>query len=113
MVPISQQLNPSPDEHEWLTRRHREQLEQLKTTNAALHELAWEIEEVEQRLRELFAQREGPTDILAEREINELQRRQAELEDEMLHQMLRADELAAQVAHVQRELHQRYPPEHN
>ncbi len=80
-----------------LDQRHRAQLSELKNANALLHDLAWEIEEVEQRLQSLISQREGPTDIFLEREINTLQRRHAALEDQMIHQMLHADALAAEV----------------
>lgn len=100
-------------DHEGLTQQHREQLHQLKSANATLHELAWEIEEVEQRLQALLGQQEGPIDILTEREIKELKRQHAELEDRMLDQMLRTDELAAQVARVQQEMKQRAQPENN
>ncbi len=79
--------------------RQQAQWDELKNIHALLHELAWEIEEVQQRLETLLAQREGPTDILVEREINELHRRHALLEDQMLHQMVRADELASQIEH--------------
>lgn len=113
MSKSSTNLPSASDEYEGLSRQHREQLDQLKNTNAVLHEIAWDIEEIEQRLYALLAQREGPIDILAEREINELQRQQADLEDQMLHEMLRADELAAQVAHVQQEIRQRSPSERN
>lgn len=84
-------------EREKLAQRQRAQWNELKNTYALLHELAWEIEEVQQRLETLLAQREGPTDILVEREINELYRRHSLLEDQMLHQMLRADELSSQI----------------
>ncbi len=77
--------------------RQRAQWDELRSTYALLHELAWEIEEIQQRLDTLLLQREGPTDILVEREINELYRRRALLEDQMLHQMLRADELSSQI----------------
>ncbi len=86
-----------PDEHERLSRWHREQLHQLKNANASIHDLAWELEEVEQRLQALVMQREGPIDILLERELQDLLRRKAELEDSMIHQMLRTDELVAQL----------------
>lgn len=96
-----------PDESEPLDRLQRAQLDELKSANAMLHELAWEIEEVEQRLQVLVAQREGPTDIFLEREINELKRRHVALEDQLIHQMLRADELAAKVETVQQQMGQR------
>lgn len=69
----------------------------LRSANAALHDLSWELEDLEQQLRALREQSEGPTDILLEREIRELERRRDDLEDQLLHQMLEADELAAQV----------------
>lgn len=76
------------------------QWDELKGIHALIHELSWEIEEVQQRLATLLAQREGPPDILVEREITELYRRRAHLEDQLLHQMVRADELSRQLEHA-------------
>ena len=78
--------------------RQRAAIGQLKGMRAALSDLSWELEELEQRLHDLEAQREGPSDPLAEREIASLLGKRASLEERALAQMLNVDELAAAVA---------------
>ena len=81
--------------------RHLQQhtaISRLKDIRGALSDLAWEIEELEQRLRDLQAQREGPDDPLAEREMASIRGRRAALEEQLLMQMLQVDELAASIA---------------
>jgi chromosome segregation ATPase len=73
-------------------------ISRLKSRRGALSDLAWELEELEQRLRDLQAQREGPHDPLAEREIASIRGRRAALEEQLLAQMLQVDELAANIA---------------
>jgi predicted RNase H-like nuclease (RuvC/YqgF family) len=73
-------------------------ISRLKDMRGALSDMAWEIEELEQRLRDLQAQREGPDDPLAEREIANIRRRRSALEEQLLTQMLQVDELAANIA---------------
>src|SRR6266498_3639024 len=78
--------------------RHLQQhaaISRLKDIRGALSDLAWEIEELEQRLRDLQAQREGPDDPLAEREMASIRGRRAALEERLLAHMLQVDELAA------------------
>jgi chromosome segregation ATPase len=70
----------------------------LKDMRGALSDLAWEIEELEQRLGDLQAQREGPDDPLVEREMVSIRGRRAALEEQLLTQMLQIDELAANIA---------------
>jgi len=77
---------------------------QLKGMRGALSDLAWELEELEQRLRDLQAQREGASDPLVEREIASIQRQRAALEERLLTQMLQVDELAASVAAEEQKL---------
>jgi cell division protein FtsB len=76
----------------------------LKSMRGALSDLAWELEELEQRLRDLQAQREGPSDPLAEREIASIRGRRAVLEEQLLTQMLLVDELAATIAAEEQQL---------
>lgn len=82
--------------------RQRAAIGQLKGMRAALSDLSWELEEVEQRLRDLQAQREGPSDPLAEREIASLLGKRAGLEERILAQMLSVDELAGAVSAEER-----------
>jgi hypothetical protein len=78
--------------------QQRAAIGRLKGMRGAQSDLAWELEELEQRLRDLQAQREGPNDPLAEREIVSLRGRRAALEEQLLTQMLEIDELAANIA---------------
>src|SRR5262245_52534066 len=78
--------------------QQRAAIGRLKGMRGAQSDLAWELEELEQRLRDLQAQREGPNDPLAEREIASIRRRRAALEEQLLMQMLEIDELAAKIA---------------
>ncbi|NJK79234.1 MAG: hypothetical protein HC876_01670 [Chloroflexaceae bacterium] len=80
-----------------LSRIYRRVLWQLKNTHALHKELAWELDDVEYSLRSLRGQQDGPTDRLLEREITLLERRRATLEDRVLRELLRIDELTARV----------------
>jgi hypothetical protein len=71
----------------------REQLRRLRAENERLSDLSWELADLEQRLQELRAQNPGG-DVLLVREIQSLQRRHDELEEYVLEQMLRTDELS-------------------
>jgi hypothetical protein len=68
-------------------------LRELKLARAAASDLSWELADVEQRLRDLKEQREGPEDPLMEREIASLTGRRAALEERVLRQMLLVDDL--------------------
>jgi chromosome segregation ATPase len=78
--------------------RQRAAISQLKGVRGALSDMAWELEELERRLDELQAQREGPDDPLAERELSSMRGRRATLEEQLLAIMLQADQLAAEIA---------------
>jgi hypothetical protein len=78
--------------------QQRAAISQLKGMRGALSDLAWELEELEHHLRDLQAQREGPIDPLAEREIASIRGRRAALEERLLAHMLQVDELAATTA---------------
>jgi len=68
-------------------------LREAKLARAAVNDSSWELADVEQRLRELAEQREGPGDPLLEREIVQLTRQCAQLEERVLTQLLQVDEL--------------------
>jgi hypothetical protein len=70
-------------------------LREVKLARAAANDSAWELADVEQRLRELAEQREGPGDPLLEREITHLSGRRAALEERVLTQLMLVDELTA------------------
>ena len=67
-------------------------LREVRLARAAVNDSSWELADVEQRLRELTEQREGPGDQLLEREIAHLAGRRAQLEERALTQLLLIDE---------------------
>ena len=68
-------------------------LREARLARAAANDSSWELADVEQRLRELAEQREGPGDPLLEREIVHLTRQSAQLEERVLTQLLQVDAL--------------------
>jgi hypothetical protein len=78
--------------------RHHRAYGQLKGARGLVSDLSWELEDLEQRLHELAAQREGPGDQLLDRELASITSRRSELEERVLAQMLLVDDLAARVA---------------
>lgn len=72
----------------------RERLQQLRSTQERLSDLAWELEDIEVRLRELDQHQPGSGDVLLDREVLSLRRRHDAVEEELLAQMLQADELS-------------------
>lgn len=70
-------------------------LREIKLTRAAANDSSWELADVEQRLRELTEQREGPDDLLLEREIAHLAGQRAKLEERVLTQLMLVDDLSA------------------
>jgi hypothetical protein len=75
-------------------------LREVKLARAAARDCSWDLADVEQRLRDLKEQREGPGDLLMEREIAHLTRRQAKLEERVLTLLLLVDDLIART-HVE------------
>jgi predicted nucleic acid-binding Zn-ribbon protein len=84
--------------------RHHSALSEVKIARAAASDLSWELADLEQRLRDLQEQREGPGDQLLERELASVAGRRAALEEQVLAQMLLVDELAARAAAEERAL---------
>ncbi len=80
-----------------LSQRGHALLGQLKSANAAIHDLAWELEDVERRLQVLVERQAHTTSQALEAEIEALQHQRADLEDQLLHHMLQTDLLAKQV----------------
>jgi hypothetical protein len=70
-------------------------LREVKLARGVASDLSWELADLEQRLRDLKEQREGPGDLLVEREIASLSAARAALEERVLGQMLLVDELVA------------------
>ena len=70
-------------------------LREAKLARAAASDSSWDLADVEQRLRDLTEQREGPGDVLVEREITHLAGRRAKLEERVLTQLLLVDDLIA------------------
>jgi uncharacterized protein YdcH (DUF465 family) len=92
--------------NEQLHSMYREQLSQYKSANAVLHDLAWTLSELEQQIATMQDESaDAPPDKAQVQRLSDLRRWKAMLEDTVLRQMLRADELAAQVARVRADLH--------
>ncbi len=70
-----------------LAERRRALGRQLKDERERVSDLAWELEETEQRLASLVAEEAAQDDILGAREVAALRKRKATLEDSVLHQM--------------------------
>jgi predicted nucleic acid-binding Zn-ribbon protein len=70
-----------------------ERLRQTRLAHERLSDLSWELEDLEQRLRELEGQGPGSGDVLLDREVMRLRQRHDLLEDDVLEQMLQTDEL--------------------
>ncbi len=95
---IDQQLAAGRAQLQERRDHQRAAIGQLKSVRSTLSDLAWELEELEQRLRDLQAQREGPDDPLVEREVASMLARRAAFEEQLLTLMLQVDQLAADVA---------------
>lgn len=71
---------------------------QLKSERAHSHDLAWELEDLEQRLRDLTGRPAGADDPPHDQDLARLNERRAALEEQALKQLIRLDELAARCA---------------
>jgi hypothetical protein len=76
----------------------------VKLARGVASDLSWELADLEQRLRDLKEQREGPRDPLIEREIASLSAARAALEERVLGQMLLVDDLVARAASLEQAL---------
>ena len=75
-------------------------LREVKLARAAASDCSWDLADVEQRLCDLKEQREGPGDLLMEREIAQLTVQRAQQEERVLTQLLLVDDLIAR-AHAE------------
>jgi hypothetical protein len=75
----------------------RAMLHEIKLARASASDSSWELADIEQRLNDLKEQREGPGDLLMEREIAHLADRRAKLEERVLTQLLQVDDMIARV----------------
>jgi hypothetical protein len=75
--------------------QYQAMLHEVKLARAAASDSSWDLADVEQRLNDLKEQREGPGDLLMEREIAHLTGRRAKLEERVLTQLLLVDDLIA------------------
>lgn len=81
---------------------------QLKQERAKSSELQWALEEVEVLLHALHDQeQDGPNDPLAARELAQLQKQRAQLEEQALQQLEYIAELDQTLAHTERRYHAR------
>jgi chromosome segregation ATPase len=84
-------------------RRHRELLSSLKTVNAELSDLEWTLTELEQQIGSLEAEHDLLPEAALARRIRDLRRWRGVLEERVLRQMYRAEELNAEIAGTQAE----------
>lgn len=80
---------------------------QLKSERAHSHDLAWELEDLEQRLRDISARPAGAVALLHDGDLARLNERRAALEEQALKQLILLDELAARCADDDRALAER------
>jgi len=101
---LDRQLAAGREQLQERRNQQRSAIGRLKSVRSTLSDLAWELEELEQRLSDLQAQREGPDDPLVEREVASMISRRSAFEEQLLALMLQADQLAADVAAEERAL---------
>lgn len=86
---------PGVSEQGRRSRRRRELLGALKTTNAAVADLEWALAELEQQIAALEAELAASGEGAVERRLRDLRRWRGALEERALRQMYRAEELSA------------------
>jgi DNA repair exonuclease SbcCD ATPase subunit len=92
---LDRELMERREQHSALRAQLHMLASQLKSERAIASDLAWELEDLEQRMRDLAEQRGGPVDPLLERELTSITQRRAALEEQVLAQLMRVDELLA------------------
>jgi predicted nucleic acid-binding Zn-ribbon protein len=92
---LDRELAAGRERRQALREQYRALDSDVKSARALASDLAWEVEDLEQRMRDLAEQRGGPADPLLEREIASIAGRLAALEERMLAQMLQVDDLLA------------------
>lgn len=92
--------DPGGAEQERRNKQQRELLGALKTVNAELADLEWTLAELEQQIGALAAELTGAYDSAVERRLRDLRRWRGVLEERVLRQMYRAEELNAALAAV-------------
>ena len=88
---------PDQERH---NKQQRELIGALKTINAELADLEWTLAELEQQIAALAATLEGAYELAVERRLRDLRRWREVLEERVLKQMYRAEELNAALAAV-------------
>ncbi|MBX0331397.1 hypothetical protein K2Z83_27475 [Oscillochloris sp. ZM17-4] len=94
------------DSREQLRQQYREQISQYKSANAELADVAWTLSELEQQISALEAELAEHEDKHLARRIRDLRRWRSSLEDSVLRQMYRAEEIAGEVAQLRTALNQ-------
>jgi hypothetical protein len=95
---LDRELSEGRERELLLRAQHSELVGQLKSGRERASDLAWELEDLEQRLRDLADQRGGPIDPLLERELTSMAGQRMALEEQLLTELLRIDELLASIA---------------
>src|SRR5262245_58480388 len=85
---FDRELAARQEQHRMLRAELHALASQLKSERAVASDLAWELEDLEQRIRDLAEQRGGPVDTLLERELSSIAQRRAALEEQVLAQLM-------------------------
>ncbi len=83
---------------------YQRQVAELKSVRELHNDLAWQLDDTQFLLRDLYAHRESGTDPLLEREIARLETLCASLEERLHHEAQRIAQLEAGVAAMRGEL---------
>ena len=101
---LDRELSEGRERDRLLRAQHAELVGQLKSGRERASDLAWELEDLEQRMRDLAEQRGGPIDPLLERELTSIAGQRTALEERLLTELLRIDELLASTAATEQAL---------
>jgi DnaJ-domain-containing protein 1 len=99
----NQRQHPS-HRREQLQHTYREYLSQYKSINAELSDLAWTLADLEQQITLLTGRFNEAPDSHIEQRLHDLQHWKESLEDIVLRQMDRADELSILIGELRRHL---------
>src|SRR5687768_6103996 len=81
---VDRELSEGRERYRLLRAQESELVGQLKSERERASDLAWELEDLEQRMRDLAEQRGGPIDPLLERELTSIAGQRTALEERLL-----------------------------
>ncbi len=89
-----------------LQRLYRRQVADLKSIRALHCDLAWQLDDTQFLLRDLYTRRAAASDILLEREIARLEAQCSRLEESLTVELLRIERLTREIARTRSALEQ-------